>query len=241
MDIPVLVINLDRSKERWEGLVTRAQAAGLVPQRIPAVDGNAVPPEERRELQVWKFQLWHGRRPMGGEYGCYMSHMRALDRVIEAGLPHAIILEDDADFAHDFAPRIDALARLVPKPDIVKLYNHRIKGFVAKAKTEAGDTVGRCVHGPLGSSMGYFVSREGALKLKAGALPMFLPYDIALERGWAHGAQVCLTQEPLIRPAASGSTIGGYSKTKFPFYMRVPTALFRGQDYLRRATYAILG
>ena len=239
MDIPVLVINLDRSKERWEGLAARAAAIDIFPERVQAVDGNAIEPSERRELQLRKFQLWHGRRPMGGEYGCYMSHMRALDRVIAAGWPYAVILEDDAEFLPDFVPRLRALTRLDLKPDLVKLYNHRTKGFITRAKTEAGDHVGRCIHGPLGSSMGYLVSGEGAAKLRAGALPMFLPYDIALERGWAHGLRVYITRKPLLKPARSGSTIGGYKKTKFPFYMRIPTALFRGQDYLRRTLYAV--
>ena len=241
MQIPVLVINLDRSKDRWEALVARAAALDIFPERIPAVDGNAIEPSQRRDLLAWKFQLWHGRTPMGGEYGCYMSHMRALDRVVAAGWPYAVILEDDADFRPDFVPRLEALTRLKFAPDLVKLYNHRTKAFVAKAETEAGDLVGRCIHGPLGSSMGYLVSSAGAAKLRAGALPMFLPYDIALERGWAHGVRVYVTRTPLLKPARSGSTIGGYRKTKFPFYMRIPTALFRGQDYLRRTLYAAFG
>jgi glycosyl transferase, family 25 len=243
VDIPVLVINLDRSKERWEGLVARAAAAGFIPERVPAVDGNAVEPSQWKELQFRKFQLWHGRTPMGGEYGCYMSHMHALERVAAAGWPHAVILEDDADFLPSFMPRIEALTRLDPPPGVVKLYNHRTKGFIARRRTEAGDVVGRCVHGPLGSAMGYLVSGEAAGKLREALLPIFLPYDIALERGWAHGIAVETTREPLLKPAKSGSTISpvGYRRTKFPFYMRIPTALFRGQDYLRRASYAAFG
>jgi len=243
VDIPILVINLDRSKERWEGLLARAAALDISPKRIPAVDGNAIAPSEWSELEAGKFQLWHGRTPMGGEYGCYMSHMHALDRVVSEGWPYAVILEDDADFLPDFVPRIEALTRLGSAPGVVKLYNHRTKGFVAKEKTEAGDLVGRCIHGPLGSAMGYLVSGAAARKLRDALLPIFLPYDTALERGWAHGVPVATTREPLLRPAKSGSTISpvGYRKTKFPFYMRIPTALFRGQDYVRRAAYAVLG
>ncbi|WP_173932163.1 glycosyltransferase family 25 protein [Chelativorans sp. Marseille-P2723] len=238
MDIPVLVINLDRSPDRWDGLSARAAELRIVPERVAAMDGNALQPHERKELDVRKFQLWHGRRPMGGEYGCYMSHLRALRRVAEAEWPFAVILEDDADFLPDFAARVEACTRLSPQPDIVKLYNHRTKGFIHKVRTDVGDSVGRCIHGPMGSSMGYLVSLEGARKLLARTLPMFLPFDIALERDWAHGARVYVTQIPLLKPASRTSTIGGYSKTKFPFYMRLPTALFRGQDYIRRALYA---
>jgi len=243
VQIPVLVINLDRSRDRWEALQARAAAAGFVPERVPAVDGNAIDPADWKDFAARRFRLWHGRYPIGGEYGCYMSHMRALDRVIEVGWPFAVILEDDADFLADLVPRIEALARLDPAPGVVKLYNHRIKGFVAKAKTEAGDVVGRCIHGPLGSAMGYLVSLSSARTLRTALLPMFLPYDIALERGWAHGENVLTTKAPLLRGAKSASTISpaGYSQTKLPLLMRLPTALFRGQDYLRRAVYAYAG
>lgn len=241
--IPVLVINLDRSKDRWEALRGRAGAIGITPERIPAVDGSAIDSSEWRDFDVRSFKLWHGRRPMGGEYGVYMSHMRALDRVIAAGWPYAVILEDDADFAADFVERIEALTRLEPAPEVVKLFNHRTKVFLAKGKSEAGDLVGRCIHGPLGSAMGYLVSLRAARKLREALLPMFLPYDIALERGWAHGLSVATTKQPLLVPKSFASTISpvGYRGTKFPFYMRVPTAFFRGQDYLRRIAYAVLG
>nr|WP_274709292.1 glycosyltransferase family 25 protein [Nitratireductor luteus] len=238
-----MVINLDRSKDRWEAIRARAASIGLTPERVTAVDGMALDQSEWREFKVWKFQLFHGRRPLATEYGCYMSHIRALDRVIAAGWSHAIILEDDADFVADFAPRIEALAQMKSAPEIVKLYNHRLKGFVPKAKSQAGDVVGRCIHGPLGSAMGYLISQQGARTLRAALLPIFLPFDIALERGWAHQASVATTKEPLLQPALSASTISpaGYRKTKFPFYMRIPTALFRGQDYVRRAIYAVRG
>ncbi|WP_274424156.1 glycosyltransferase family 25 protein [Chelativorans sp. YIM 93263] len=243
MKVPVLVINLDRSKDRWETLQARAASIGIEPERIPAVDGNAVDHAEWHDFQTWKFHLCHGRRPLPAEYGCYMSHLRALDRVIAKGWPHAVILEDDADFVADFASRIGSLVQIDPPPDVIKLYNHRMTGFVPKAKTGAGDTIGRCIHGPLGSAMGYLVSQHGAKTLRKALLPIFLPFDIALERGWSHHASVATTREPLVQPSKSASTISpaGYRQTKFPFFMRIPAAFFRGQDYLRRATYAALG
>ncbi|MDZ5696396.1 glycosyltransferase family 25 protein [Chelativorans sp. M5D2P16] len=243
MTIPVLAINLDRSKDRWEELVKRAALVNVAPERIPAVDGNAIDPAEWHEFDARGFRLRHGRHPLAAEYGCYLSHIRALDWVIEAGASHAVIVEDDADFKTDFLPRLEALTRLSPAPDVIKLYNHRLSGFLPKATSAAGDVVGRCIHGPLGSAMGYLVTRQGAVKLRRALLPISLPYDIALERGWSHGASIVTTRKPLLKRVKSASTISpaGYKPTKFPFYMRIPTALFRGQDYLRRAAYAARG
>ena len=84
--------------------------------------------------------------------------------------------------------------------------------------------------------------RNGAQRLLNTLLPMFLPYDIALERGWKSGVRIYLTREPVIRPAQiAASTIGSYAGTKFPRLLRLPTAVFRGIDYLSRTTYALRG
>lgn len=239
--IPVLAINLDRSADRWSSLSRRAQAIGLDLVRVPAVDGATVASDQQVELSRPRFALWHGRRPLPSEYGCYMSHLRALRTVVDERWPHAVILEDDAAFEPDFSARLAALANSpAARTGLIKFYNHRIKGFVPKASSSEGDVIGSCVHGPLGSSMAYLVSQAAAASMVQGLLPMYLPYDIALERSWSHGAPVYVTRDPLCRPAEEASTIGSYGHTKYPFFMRVPTAIFRGVDYARRATAALL-
>lgn len=241
-DLPFLVINLERSIDRWTSIDEQATAHGISVERVPAVDGNAIPPAEWRDFSARKFALFHGRRPMGAEYGCYMSHIRALEQVVERDLPYAVILEDDASFLPDTTERLASLIESGFHFDVVKLFNHRVKGFISKHKTAAGDDVGRCVHGPMCSSMGYLVTSNGARRLLRSLKPMFLPYDIALERGWDGGAEIYLTRNPIIQPSGIAiSTMGDYRATKYPRIMRIPTALFRGQDYVARTIYAFRG
>jgi glycosyl transferase family 25 len=241
-DIPFLVINLERSIDRWQSIEEQATAHGISVERVPAVDGNAIPPAEWHDFNLRKFALCHGRRPKGAEYGCYMSHLRALELVVERNVPYAVILEDDAGFLPDTTARLASLIESGLRFDVVKLFNHRVKGFVSKHKTAAGDDVGRCTHGPLGSAMAYFVTKDGASRLLESLRPMFLPYDIALERGWAGGTEIYLTRNPIIQPSGMPiSTIGDYRATKFPRIMRIPTAMFRGYDYVARTIYAFTG
>lgn len=241
--IPFLVINLDGSHDRWENMQEMASEVGIVVERIPAVDGNTILKSDWQDFSLLKFHLFHGRRPKGAEYGCYMSHIRALEVVIKRKLPYAVILEDDACLLPDALVRIESIVREFKDFDVIKLYNHRVNGFVVKKKTTAGDEIGRCVHGPFGSAMGYLVTEDGAALLLKSLKPMFLPYDIALERGWYGKFKIYLTRTALIQPSKNSihSTIGGYKTTKFPWIMRIPTALFRGQDYIARMLYAYRG
>jgi len=238
-ELPFLVINLDRSRDRWKSIENQAKAAGIQLERVPAVDGNAIPDTEWVNFDRRKFYLCHGRRPIGAEYGCYMSHIHALQRIVDQNIPYAVILEDDAGIPQDAMKRLQAIIDSGLRFDVVKLYNHRTKGFVTKAKTSEGDELGRCIHGPLGSAMGYLVTRDGAVRLLKTLLPMFLPYDIALERGWKSGVRIYLTRAPVIWPVhKTASTIGTYQGTKFPRVLRMPTAFFRGYDYVARSIYA---
>lgn len=236
--IPVLAINLERSKDRWQQLSQRAEAAGVQLTRIDAVDGRALEAEKWDHFDARGFRLWHGRRPLAAEYGCYMSHIKALRHVADNQMDFALILEDDATFEPDFLERLEAIRHSGHASGVVKLFNHRLSGFVRKGNTSAGDNMGACIHGPLGSAMAYTVTAQAALKLQTALLPMFLPYDIALERGWAHGVKVLTTAKPLARPQPQKSTIGSYGSTKLPRYKRLTTAGFRGVDYVRRAAYS---
>lgn len=247
MSIPALVINLDRSVDRWEMFAARATAVDQAVVRVSAVDGNAIAADQRAGLSVRLFKLCHGRTPLPAEYGCYMSHIAALRQFMAMDIPHAVILEDDAGLPDDIGDRLAAMVALDPETGLVKLYNHRITGFLAKDKTAPGDELGRCIHGPLGSSMGYLVDRDSAARLLDGLLPMFLPFDIALERSWSYGNKFRLTRRNVLVPLPSTmiSTLTApglnYRSTKLPLPMRTPTAFFRGAEYVRRAVSAFFG
>ncbi len=241
---PVFVINLARSTERWRLVSARAAAIGLPLIRIGAVDGDAIPADERSELDLRRFRLCHGRSPLPGEYGCYLSHLAALDAVLANGAANAVILEDDAWLPDAFAARVLAVVASSLPFDLVKLHNHRVSGFIRRATTAEGDALGRCLHGPLGSSAAYMVSRTGAAKLLATIRPMRLPYDVALERGWAGDYAIFTTDRPVVALSDMAlSTIAdsraAYARTRLPVWKRLGTLVFRATDYVRRIVYAL--
>lgn len=113
-------------------------------------------------------------------------------------------------------------------------------------ETDAGDRIGRAIHGPQGSAAAYLVSREGARKLLSALSTMELPWDVAMERFWHHKARLFSSDENILA-FSSHSEISnisdqnsGYDEAKHPWYMRLRTSLFRTFDYYVRVHHTLL-
>lgn len=241
---PVYVLNLDRSKERWESLSQQAVASGVTVQRVSAVDGKLLQSSEKAEFDEAAFQRDHGKTVLPAEIGCYFSHLKALRMIVEQGDEIAVIVEDDVLFKPDFLPFMHEISA-VSGWDMIKMVNHRMTLFRPHLALKSGITLGRCMHGPFGSSAAYVVTRNGAQKLLDALVPMHLPYDVALERGWAGDYRSFTTDRPLVdfsQQAVSTVSEQGrqsYSAARLPWWQRIGTFFFRSGDYLRRAIYAL--
>lgn len=244
MSVRIYVINLDRSIPRWERISAQARDMGLDVVRVVAVDGATVSPEDWIDTDPRQFSRMHGRYMLPGEYGCYRSHLQALQQIADGDDNEiSLIVEDDIDLQPDLVSRAIAIHQALPKAGLVKLFNHRTRGFRPKAVSTLGDAVGRCLHGPQGSAACYFVTRVAARKLLTTLGVMKLPYDIAMERGWDSGVETYTVRDkltglgPLYRQTAIAH-VAQYRKTKATRLRRVSTHLFRARDYLCRLAYA---
>lgn len=240
----IYAINLDRCAERWQRLRAQAVQFGLNVVRVDAVDGRLVAEHERACFNQRQFVYHNGRKALAGEYGCYRSHMLALRQFVDSGDAAAIIMEDDIDLNERLIPRALAALEAVPSAGLIKLVNHRMVGFRRATESAEGDVVGRCLHGPQGSAACYIVTRSAAKKLLMTLRPMLLPFDVALERGWATGVGTFSTEGNLadFGPYRSETTIGKrshYRAVKKHFILRASAHWFRTHDQLRRWLYAL--
>lgn len=244
MQVPVYAINLERSRDRWEALRESAARFGIELRRVEAVDGRMLGEADLAGLDEPGFRRIHGKRVLPAEIGCYFSHLRALETIAAAPEPYAVLVEDDVAFTPDFLPFLAGLTRLRGW-DAVKLVNHRTPLIRHIHRVNSTHGIGRCLHGPLGSSAAYMVTREGAARLLAALRPMRLPYDVALERGWAGGYEIFTADKAVVGlSGALISTIGGsaaYARTRLPPWKRLGTLRFRAGDYVRRIGYALRG
>ncbi len=246
LDIPVYVINLDSSKERLALIEKSAENSKLRLRRVAAIDGKELTASEIVEkVDVRFFERNHGKRVLPTEIGCYLSHLKALDAVINQAEDFAVIVEDDVVFypeIQSFLTQVTAISGW----DAIKLVNHRTRAYVLHRPINDHYSIGRCAHGPCGSAAAYIVTRIGAAKLSNALLQMQLPYDVAFERGWSGGYSIFSTNKALVGLSEMlTSTILGvegpsrYRDANFPFYRRVGALTFRIKDYFRRMIFAI--
>ncbi|NDV86921.1 glycosyl transferase [Aurantimonas aggregata] len=245
MKIAYYVINLDRSPDRLAAISADAASSGLTLERVPAVDGAAASVETRRRvLDEAGFRRLHGKVPMDGEYGCYASHLDAFDSFLSGDADAAVIFEDDVRPTADFVPVVEAIAA-VDDWDLVKLMHHRMPALRSRRRLPGGRVLGLAWFGPTGSSACYLINRRAATILRDKLVPMRLPYDVALERGWALGLRIRHVRPDLVtsNAATKKSLIGGtkmYARARLAPWRRMTTLAFRTSEFLRRATYAAL-
>lgn len=240
MHTPLFLINLERSKDRLAAVTASAEEHGLHLTRIPAADGRALDAEQLRTLDEAKFHEVCGKGVLPGEIGCYVSHLHALKQIAEGNAEMGVVLEDDVRFTPDFAPMLDRLAR-VDGWDVVKLINHRTGGFVRHLRLTDSYSLGRCLHGPMGSAAAYVVRRDAARRLLVAMAKMSSPFDVELERGWAHKVNLFTLDNPVVSIKYTGSEIAGigaYKRMKFPFYRRWRTLIHRAVNYVQCVSYA---
>ena len=109
----VLIINLDRSATRMQAAHQEMMRHGVRYERLPAVDGKALTAAQITKLATEACASFCTPSTVG----CFLSHMKAWQYVVDNGLDRAIILEDDvhvvdnyegplraacADLPHDF-------------------------------------------------------------------------------------------------------------------------------------------
>jgi glycosyl transferase family 25 len=124
--VPILVLTLAGADERRAPLLDRLQAMGLQYELFFGVDGRRGLPAEHEPLVDRSARINARCRPMSDpEYACALSHLMIYRRIVERGLEHALILEDDAIIGSALAAL--ALGAIGPVGDLM-LLDHW-KGF----------------------------------------------------------------------------------------------------------------
>ena len=109
--VKVYVINLDNSLSRWEKISHDLEHLNASFERVGAIYGKSIDWQAASDDRYCRSYM--GRSIQPGEVGCFLSHVKALQKFVEDSEDFAIILEDDAQVSADFLKLADqVLARL---------------------------------------------------------------------------------------------------------------------------------
>src|SRR5689334_19676770 len=107
------LINLDRSPDRLTHMQAQLAALDIKAERVSAVDGRDRVPAHLRSQFATSTNL------TSAEVGCYASHLAVMEIIRDRQLPHAVVLEDDANLQPDFvAATTEAIAMAPHRWDI---------------------------------------------------------------------------------------------------------------------------
>lgn len=126
----VLVINRDVDTDRLGRFAGSAAAQGARFSRVPALDAHAPGFAFSAHAALIGPHFWGAPEAKPGAIGCFLSHRRAWQAVLDAGVPRALICEDDAVLTE--AP--DRLAAIAETTAVDLLFaNDRLAGWCRAA------------------------------------------------------------------------------------------------------------
>lgn len=239
------VINLDRSPQRWAETEQALSSFGIQAARIPAIDGKTIPLDQwMPRFDAAKFRKCHGLDPVPGEYGCYASHLAAIEAFLETNDPTCVIFEDDVMPLDTMIPVVDHLNTHHASTEmLVRLVTHRIEFYESLENLPNGRTLGQCWFGPSGSAAGYWLTRKAAKILVHLLQPGYLPFDIAIERAWETGVANYVVRPNVCAIRGTGlSTINSTAPanhSKPVWFKRLGAAKFRTKALFARICWCM--
>ena len=199
------VISLPEAGERRQKITAQLQSCGMPYSFVDAVDGRGFDVSAHPDYDREKRLKYFGRDLLGGEIGCFLSHKKLLQKIVQENIVCAVILEDDATVLSSLPAVSKALMALKKRPDLVRFLG---SDKVNKSKHKvienlAGEINLARLQSTPGGAHGYFVSNEGARKLLKKMDKIFIPIDTLMGYSWQTGVANLAT---VPSPVLHGST-----------------------------------
>jgi glycosyl transferase family 25 len=188
--IEAFVLHMPGSASRRTQVERIIAACPVACRPLEAVDGRAMSEEDR--ALVYQRQVHTPRYPFAlrpGEIGCFLSHRRAWQSIIDLGLCGGLILEDDVELERPgFDRALEVSADAIRSSDLVRLRLMHRTPRLWRARGEC--RVERPAVTPLGTQA-QLVSRAGARRLLDATARFDRPIDVFLQMHWIPGIMTC--------------------------------------------------
>ncbi len=219
----------------------RLDELGVDWQRVEAVDGKEMQPQDHVGVDTKGFLLAHGRHIEPGDIGCYLSHIRALQAFLaDPDVDYGLILEDDVGFEDDFPQLMQKILTQREHFDVLKLSGRHAGMPVPLRKIdEEHRLVAFCTRHT--GAAAYLVSRFAARRYIERLLPMQVPFDHIFDRAWLFGFRFRgVVPLPVSAQNFAQSTIVGKAKLRKPLLYIAPKLAHRAVNETRRGLHYLL-
>lgn len=164
MGIPLrrLVINLDRNPDRLDHVQEQFLKLKISFERVEAIDGQCLEVEFIDKINT--DPSWP--TPTKAEFGCFMSHRKCWQNLVDSNENFAAIFEDDLFFSKDAAKFLDNTDWIPDGVEIVKIETVNTKTYFDRwfAKSLLGRKIWKTVSFQSGTGA-YIISRGLASRL----------------------------------------------------------------------------
>jgi glycosyl transferase family 25 len=237
--IPILVINLDRDRDRLEYMRNQFDRIGMSFERLPAVHGVNLPPVLRPFFCDLGDTIVSPLMP--GQIGCHASHLLAWMTIVERDLgPAVLICEDDVVLPADLPQLLESLITTAPEGwDIIRLSTLMKKSVAPVAKLYGGFRLVRYWRITVNAGA-YLISRKGAAKMIRPGIRKN-PLDVTISRPWVFGTDCYgVIPRPIVQEFSFSSSIDRLGsrndvrkrRSRFRRFLRrlgkIPTKIRRG-------------
>ncbi len=194
------IINLDRSKERYESIKPYVAQLQLPTERIEAVDGSKLSEEDIKEkVDLESCRIFLGHTPKRGTIGCSFSHIKVWQTFLKSNYKYALVFEDDVSFEPN---KLKIVMEDVLKNsnlwDVVNFEIHSHPRMPVSIKTLVNHHQ-LCLYLSKSTHTGcYMINRKAAKHLLQKALPIKMPVDHYFTRSWELGIRYTGVENPML-------------------------------------------
>ncbi|CAN5204091.1 N/A [soil metagenome] len=196
----LIVINLARATERRARLGSALEALGLQAEWLRAIDGASELTDAQRSRADQGARRAVSPYPLSdNEIACFLSHCRAMERLLESGLPMAVVLEDDAELLDGFVSTIEQIGAMTRSFDVIDLHRTFKRGEIFHPVDGPGTVpgLGRIGHTHV-LATGYVISAAGARRFLAQTARFAYPFDKEIHRYWRNGLDLYGIARPVV-------------------------------------------
>lgn len=192
MQPTLFLINLDSSPQRLNRCKQRLDAQSLAFERVSAVKGSELDESQRQAHYCESLNRKRYHTALSnGEIGCYLSHRKVWQLIVERNLDYAVVLEDDIELIGDVAQALTALNTIPVSWDIIKLSAYRKRTRKVAYSCVVANQLHLTVHAkPMTGCAAYAITQPAAKKLLQSTSKFGRPVDVDIQHFWEHDIRV---------------------------------------------------